>query len=191
MKRVIFFDTETNGFWRTSSVLSVSAIKAVFDGNTIDTVVDRFERYYCRNIWEWPNEYALDVNGLFDDVIRQKRTDASYAKYFLQDRKNFRAFCSDADHFVAHNIAFDRRFLNFKLEHTFCTMNENTEIVGCLNGKGTPKWPHLSETASFYGIKLEEDSLHDSTYDTMLCYEVFKKMLAAPVSRDRVREFLG
>jgi DNA polymerase-3 subunit epsilon len=188
--RVIFFDTETNGTARSSSVLSISAIKAVFSGNDIETIEDRFTRYYYRKPWERENPAAIGVNGLTEEVIRQRRGDAEYAPCFHEDIHNFRAFCFRVTHFVGHNIAFDRRFLNFRLRHTFCTMRENAAIINLKKCDGNLKWPRLSEAASFYQIDLNDDELHASDYDTLLTYEVFKKMLSRDTTRERVLQFL-
>jgi DNA polymerase-3 subunit epsilon len=92
---------------------------------------------------------------------------------------------------VGHNIPFDAQFLDFELKRTFCTMRENTKIMKLKNRSGGLKTPNLSETAAFYGISVDETKCHGSEYDTLLCYEIFRKMLARKMSRERVLEFLG
>ncbi|GHV88003.1 hypothetical protein AGMMS50267_03630 [Spirochaetia bacterium] len=189
--KVIFFDTETNGVRSTDSVLSISAIKAVYNGNDLETIEDRFTRYYYRNAGEKENPEAIGVNGLTEEVIREKRGDAEYARYFCDDMKSFRRFCTGVRHYAGHNISFDRKFLDFTLKHTFCTMKENTYVLNLKKRNGYAKWPRLSETAAFYQIGLDLTQLHGSDYDTLLTYEVFKKMLAAEKTRDTVLAFLG
>jgi uncharacterized protein YprB with RNaseH-like and TPR domain len=57
--KVIFFDTETNGLdSNSSSVLSISALKCVFNGSDIDTIKDRYTRFYYRRPREAPNVRA-------------------------------------------------------------------------------------------------------------------------------------
>jgi DNA polymerase III epsilon subunit-like protein len=91
---------------------------------------------------------------------------------------------------VGHNIPFDAKFLDFKLKRTFCTMRENTNIMKHKKSNGGFKAPKLIEAAVFYNISVDEDKCHGSEYDTRLCYEIFRKMLARKRSRERVLEFL-
>jgi predicted DNA-binding transcriptional regulator YafY len=83
-REVIFFDLETNGLSGNSSVLSVTAIKAFFNGTDIEES-RRFTRYYFRNPGEKENADAIDVNGLTDEVIRDRRGDAPYPEHFKDD----------------------------------------------------------------------------------------------------------
>jgi DNA polymerase-3 subunit epsilon len=189
--KVVFFDTETNGLDRNSSVLSISALKCVFNGADIDTVEDRYNRFYFRRPQELPNIYALDCNGLTDDVIREYRQCVEYAEYFRDDIQSFKDFCVGAIHFVGHNIQFDAKFLNFELKRTFCTMKENTNIMQLKNRRGGLKPPNLSEAANFYSIAVDEDQCHASEYDTLLTYQIFRMMLGRKRSRERVLRFLG
>jgi DNA polymerase-3 subunit epsilon len=190
---VIFFDTETNGTDAQSSVLQVSAIRAVFNGHDVDTVKSVFSRFYFRREGEPENPGAIAVNGLTEDVIIQKRDqngEAPYSRWFTCD-SDWDRFCEGVRHFVAHNIDFDKKFLNFKPVHTFCTMRENTNFVKAPGGKyGQYKWPKLMETAVKYGIELDPALLHDSDYDTLILYRVFQAMLKAPHSRDKCLDWL-
>jgi DNA polymerase-3 subunit epsilon len=186
---VVFFDVETNGLSGSSSVLSIAAIKALFDGNSIDAIEEIFTRFYYRKPGERENREALAVNGLTDAVIREKRGAAAYAEHFHHD-KDFAAFCAGVRHYVAHNIAFDRKFVPFPLKHCFCTMKENTGIIRIKRYYGGFKYPRLSEAAEFYGLALETGRLHGSDYDTRLAYEIFRKMLRDPRARHGVLTFL-
>jgi DNA polymerase-3 subunit epsilon len=189
--KVIFFDTETNGLDGNSSVLSISALKCLFNGTDIDTVQGRYNRFYFRRPRELPNVHALDCNGLTDDVIREYRQGVEYPKYFYQDMQSFKDFCAGAIRFVGHNIQFDAQFLDFELKRTFCTMRENTGIMKLKNRRGGLKAPNLAEAANFYQIAVDEEKCHGSEYDTLLAYEVFRKMLVRKGSREKVMEFLG
>jgi DNA polymerase-3 subunit epsilon len=189
-RSAVFFDVETNGLSRNSSVLSIAAIKAVFDGEDIDTIEDSFTRFYYRDPGERENREALAVNGLTDAVIRKRRGSAGYAEHFRRDR-DFAIFCAGVHHYVAHNIAFDRKFVPFPLKHCFCTMKENTNIIRIRRYHGGFKYPRLSEAAEFYGLAPETSRLHGSDYDTQLAYEIFRKMLSSPRTKRRVLEFLN
>ena len=193
---VVFFDTETNGMTPRHSVLSISAIKRVFRGSKQRMAAVReetFERFYFRAEGEAPGTGAIRVNGLTDEVIACRRegagAGASYPRYFRDDAA-FAGFCADATHFVAHNIEFDRRFLPFPLRHIFCTMEENTEIVGLFRKDGRPKYPSLAETAGFYQLAPEPGRLHTSAYDTFLVAEIFSKMLETDTARNKALRFL-
>ena len=190
---VIFFDTETNGLTSQYSVLSISAIKAVFSGTKAavsDAVVGRYERFYYRKPGESLSAGALKVNGLTDGVIAEKRGGEAYTRYFHEDIEAFRAFCGEVHHFAAHNIAFDRQFIPFPLPNVFCTMRENKRVINLPRKTGGIKFPSLSETAGFYGIDVHTAQLHGSTYDTHLVYLVFKKMLATSEAQKKAWRFL-
>jgi DNA polymerase-3 subunit epsilon len=187
--RVIFFDVETNGLNSRCSVLSMAALKCLYNGSDIDTIEDRFFRYYFRQPGEAPDRGALAVNGLTDDVIARKREGAVYPEYFKDDMNNYKSFCSGVNHYVGHNIRFDRQFLSFPLKHSFCTMIENTGIINLMR-RGRKKWPRLSETARFYQITVSDAALHDSAYDIMLTYEIFKKMLSHEKAWKKTTAFL-
>ncbi|MDR2363947.1 MAG: 3'-5' exonuclease [Spirochaetaceae bacterium] len=189
-KPVVFFDVETNGLNKNSSVLSITAIKALYNGKDIDTIEIIFTRFYYRKDGERVNPAALEVNGLTDEVIREKRGNAPYAEHFCDD-KDFKTLCTGVRHYVGHNIAFDRKFVAFPLKHCFCTMRENTAIVKIRRYTGGFKYPRLSETAAFYGLSPDMNKLHGSEYDTRLTYEIFRKMMNESRTKSRVYEFLN
>ncbi|MDR3161679.1 MAG: hypothetical protein LBU28_08710 [Spirochaetaceae bacterium] len=186
---VVFFDVETNGLSGNDSVLSIAAIKALFNGKDVDTVAGSFTRFYYREPGERENREALAVNGLTNAVIRKKRGDAPYAKHFRYDI-DFLIFCAGVHHYVGHNIAFDRKFIPFPLEYCFCTMKENTNIIKIKKPYGGFKYPRLSEAAEYYGLALVSDRLHSSDYDTRLTYEIFKRMLREVRTRQKAYKFL-
>ncbi|MDR2758337.1 MAG: 3'-5' exonuclease [Spirochaetaceae bacterium] len=188
-KPVIFFDVETNGLSRNSSVLSITAIKALFNGKDVDTIEEIFTRFYYRNPGETKNPEALAVNGLTDAVIRKNRGNAQYAEHFIRDA-DFETLCTGVNHYVGHNISFDRQFVFFSLKHCFCTMKENLAIIKLPRHGGGLKYPRLSETAAYYGLAPENDKLHGSEYDTRLTYEIFRKMMDGDQTKPRVHEFL-
>jgi DNA polymerase III epsilon subunit-like protein len=191
---VIFFDTETNGLDAENSVLSISALKSAFSGTrdaVQGTVVERYERYYFRNPKEPFGAGAVRVNGLTDAVIKKKRGTAAYPRHFCEDTEAFRAFCSGAYHFAAHNIAYDRQYIPFPLPHLFCTMTENKKVLKLRRKTGGLKFPSLSETARHYDIEIDSASLHASTYDTDLVYAIFLKMLETAETRKKAWKFLN
>jgi len=192
--KVIFWDTETNGLEARHSVLSISAIKLslAIEGEKIDgDIMERYERFYFRKPGEALGEEAVGVNGLTDDVLRERRNGVDYPENFCDDIEPFRLFCSDTRHFVGHNIYYDKQYINFWLPSMFCTMRSNTDIIGLKRANGNPKYPSLREAARFYGVETDDDQLHGSMYDSLVTYRVFCKMLGNEKGEGRVRAFLG
>jgi DNA polymerase-3 subunit epsilon len=202
---VIFWDTETNGLKKYHSVLSISAIKSAFsideekvnvaesDTGTIvtfGTAIERYERFYFRKPSEALGEKAVEVNGLTDEIIQSRRSNAKYPENFCDDIEAFRSFCSDTRHFVGHNIFYDKQYINFWLPNMFCTMRANTKTLGLKRKNGKPKFPSLEETAKFYGIETDKNELHGSMYDAYITYHIFTKMLKYQGAARKTRNFL-
>ncbi len=191
-KNIIFFDVETNGKIG-SSVLSISAIKVNYDfvKDKWDKVSE-YNRFYFRNQGEPIDFGAVNVHGLTDEVITEKRRNMTYPSTFKEDIDSFYLYCQDTNHFVAHNIKFDRSFLPFPLKNQFDTMLENMDIVkaGINENYGTYKWPKLMECAKFYNVPIDEDQLHESLYDVLITFRVFYKMTKNPFGKPRVDKFL-
>jgi DNA polymerase-3 subunit epsilon len=197
---VVFFDTETNGLKKTSSVLSLSALRVQYDGfrdgYIKGNLFDNYSHYYFRRPDDPYNEEAISVNGLTDNRIKELREGFHNPEHF-EDDKSFESFCHCCTHFVAHNIHFDRQFLSFPLKYTFCTMLANQPVLKLpLHGKGN-KWPSLKETAEYYKIDLSPGhyrgqslSFHDSMYDTFTCYKIFEAMLQNDNTKQQVIDFL-
>lgn len=194
-KNIIFFDVETNGF-QGSSVLSMSAIKVNYNfGKSEWLKVSEFNRFYFREENEEMNEGAINVNGLTDEVIaleRKKLKDkiGDYPLTFKKDMDNFFMFCQDTDHFVAHNIKFDRSFVDFSLKNQFDTMKENIDILKIENDYGNYKWPKLIECAKYYKVPFEENQFHGSYYDVLIMFRIFYKMTKNEISKNRIFDFL-
>lgn len=193
-KDIVFFDVETNGLVG-SSVLSISAMKIQYNLETDEMIkLGEFDRFYYRNEGEEINEGAVLVNGLTDDEIARRRSLSSieYARTFIEDIPSFIEFCGEAEHFVAHNIRFDRSFIPFALKYQFDTMIENIQIVKIPSPKfiGSYKWPKLDECAKFYGIELEEDQLHNSMYDVIIMARVFYVMNKKKIAKDKIKRFI-
>ena len=189
--KVIIFDTETNGL-NDCSILSISAIKINIDLKLNSyKEIGKFNRFYFRNEGEEINADAIAINGLSDEEILRRRVESGikYSEYFEKD-KDFVDFCKDTNHFVAHNISFDRKFIPFELEQQFCTKESNVEILKIPGKNGKYKWPRLNEVAKYYGIELDENRWHGSEYDTEICKEIFVTMLKNEETSDAIKKFL-
>ena len=188
---VIVFDTETNGL-KDCSILSISAIK--IDVNLkLNSCKEKqkFNRFYFRNVGEKIDTKALEINGLTDEEIRKKREGATYSQYFKNDYMSFKRFCEDAEHFVAHNIDFDSKFIPFELKNKFCTQKINMDVLKIPGtSEGKYRFPSLLKTAEYYKIKMDENNWHGSEYDTYICKEIFMAMFKNPETEKIVKEFL-
>ena len=159
--------------------------------------VSEFNRFYFRNEGEELNEGAINVNGLTDDVILSERkniiqnTGIEYPLTFKEDMDNFFLFCQDTSHFVAHNIKFDRSFVDFPLQNQFDTMLTNIDIVKITGSSyENYKWPKLMECANYYNVPFEESQLHGSYYDVLIMFRIFFKMMKHKTGNKRILEFL-
>ncbi len=191
-KEVVIFDVETNGM-KGSSVLSISAIKLRVDDN-LETweKLEEYNRFYFRNPGEEINYGAVNVNGLTDDVIREKRSAEIYPKHFLEDAGSFEEFCRGVEHFVAHNIKFDESFIPFKLRKKFDTMIENIDIVRVSwNAKtNSYKWPKLIECANYYKVPFDDANFHESLYDVYITGRILYRMSRYHKTKERLKKFL-
>ena len=172
-QHIVFFDFETNGL-KDCSVLSATALCVNFcEGKfIIDSLFNRF--YFPR---EGYNEEAIAINKLSESRIEELRSDASYPRYFDEDEE-WEQLCCWGNLFVAHNIAFDRRFMRHEPGQTFCTMLANAPILqlGRHYWSGEWKWPKLQKTAEYYQIPIQKSLLHYGFYDAWLCFIVFREM---------------
>lgn len=188
---VIFFDTETNGLKSENSVLSISAIKTLVNYKEKSVkILDKYERFYYPI--EDYNPSAISVNKLDRENISRRRGNRMYPKHFIDDQLSFFYFCGDIQHFVAHNIEFDSKFLKKKLPKQFCTMKSNTDIIKLPSQhKGVLyKWPKLEEATHFYKILSNNNNFHDSMYDVEMTIEVFKAMLNCDKGNKLIKKFL-
>lgn len=175
-KIVITFDTETNGFKPEHSVLSISAMKFKVNAETkVMEKIGEYNRFYF--CVEEENASATKIHGLTAFKIKQEREkqNAEYPIFYKDDKKSFEEFCKGTDLLVAHNYDFDSKFIEFKPK-SFCTMKEGSALYKKEN-HDSKAWIKLKELASYFKIKVEEDDLHGSLYDTLILSRVLYKML--------------
>lgn len=183
MKTKIIFDAETNGLCATSSVLSFSAL-VVDDKNR---VIKEYDRYYFLRDGEEPNMEAININGLTEEVIRANRKEAIYPKHFGDDKEIFDLFAQNHELYIAHNIKFDKGFMEYHHEYfideqkEFCTMLATQYVYDApFMRNGEPKYPKLSESVAHFNIDtskfLGKGGYHSSLFDCYCCLEIFKRL---------------
>lgn len=193
MKRdIVIFDVETNGL-KGSSVLSISALRLQIDleSNKWEKIGE-YNRFYFRRPGEEINYGAVDVNGLTDEVIEEKRKNTDYPLHFFEDIDSFREFSFGVKHFVAHNIKFDESFIPFELEKKFDTMMENIDVVkaGWNPKYNKYKWPKLVECAHYYEVPFDDENFHESLYDVYITGRILYRMSKHQKTKERLKNFL-
>ena len=190
----------TDAFWRvfhfttlifTLFPLIIILAPTINENNFKSDIIERFERFYFRKPNELLNKEAVNINGLTDEIINEKRNNAEYPENFCNDINSFRQFGSDTRHFVGHNIFYDKQYIGFWLPNIFCTMQTNTAVLKLKRQNGKPKFPSLEETAKYYGIETDKNELHGSMYDSYITYQIFCKMLMDKNISNKVIDFLN
>jgi len=179
----LVFDVETNGLSAIDSVLSFSALVV----NNKNKVIKEYDRYYFPREGEEPNPEAININGLTIETIKANRAGAKYPKYFKDDKEIAELFFGKHELYIAHNIAFDKAFIEynfdfyFEEEKEFCTMLATQYLYNApFMRNGEPKYPKLSESVAHFKINtkkfLEKGGYHSSLFDCYCCLEIFKKL---------------
>lgn len=172
--KILLFDTETSGF-KPGQICQLSYI-------IIDTIKKGLiGRNYFFEV-DFVDKGAYDTHGLSVEKLKELSGGKTFYNHHEQIRKDFEA----ADIVVAHNIDFDKKFINAEFENcclnalnkkTFCTMAHYTPICKIPGRYGKDKWPKLEETIKFLNIKDEEaknlavklfgevSGYHDSRFD--------------------------
>jgi DNA polymerase-3 subunit epsilon len=131
--------------------------------------------------------FSARINGLTDETIKFNRANVTYPKYFGDDKEIFELFCKKHELYIAHNINFDKAFMEFhheffmEEEKEFCTMLATQYVYDApFMRYGEPKYPKLSEAVAHYNIDtskfLEKGGYHSSLFDCYCCLEIFKRV---------------
>lgn len=178
--KIVFFDTETSGlkFEEGARILSCSAY----------TYPVKDESRLVKHTWtlNWgidiPEE-ASKVNGLTREYLEKHgRTDTTQALREMYD-VIFGAYT-----IVAYNLPFDMSMLHShwkeysKFYREYVEKSRRKQFVDPLvidkaldpfrKGKRT-----LMATAKHYGVKVDEDKLHDASYDVEVLMDVYKAVV--------------
>ncbi len=171
-------DTETTGINPGNSrIIEIGAVK-VLDGK----VVDRYESLIDPNC-AVPHRISR-LTGITTSMVYGKRQ----ASEVLPE---FKAFLGDGV-LVAHNLAFDKRFLNSELRRlkipplrnkSLCTVRLARRLLSGLRSKG------LSSLADFYGIRIK--NRHRALGDADATALVFLRMLAKLKTFHKIEDLHG
>lgn len=180
MKKVLFFDVETNGLnprWSVLSICMLSADLSMVDGKIHISGLDFMTRYYLPE--EDFNPEAVRVNGLDRSEIMKKRGDSEYPLFYREDSEIY-YFGLGHDLYVAHNIDFDAQFVPFAVLPYFCTMRASTDLCKLPFPWGSEyKWPRLQEAMDVLKIPRVETvfppgvGFHDAQFDVACTFSLF------------------
>lgn len=153
--RIIVFDTETTGFPRPSLPLEDQPYVTEFAGICLEwdaeagtlTEIKR-EDQLIRPLISIPRE-CVQLNGIDDAMVAHSPTFADRAAHLHQ-------LFGWAHVAVAHNLDFDQKILENEFERaglprqflpgmTFDTMKSTVDFCAIPNGKGSFKYPTLTE----------------------------------------------
>jgi DNA polymerase-3 subunit epsilon len=187
--RALYFDTETTGLRPDGFLLDgtvypgkICQLAYIIDD---DGVLLPHNYYFAVNAIE-PS--ASRVTGLTVPIVRTLSQGKVFADYADDIWQHF----ASADVLIAHNIAFDERFLHTEFarlglqfevgDKGFCTMRRFAPVMQ-LRGRGAFfKMPSLEEFASFYGVTNDaimamlrdlydvERDAHDARHDIVKMY---------------------
>jgi DNA polymerase-3 subunit epsilon len=187
MKKILYFDTETTGFPKSSTAPLEEQPHVVQLACTLVCAATRKEMVSLSVIVDCPIEEipsgASDIHGITHDVMRAFGISPRAAL------SAFHQFTKQADVIVAHNIAFDLKLLDYLYQREnvqnplwtmeqFCTMQATTNLckLPAANGRGGYKWPKLTEAyMHFFGETL--DGAHDALVDVRGCQRVHLHLL--------------
>jgi DNA polymerase-3 subunit epsilon len=165
--REIVFDTETTGFDPATGdrVVEIGALELV---NRLPT--GRTFHVYLNPERPMPED-AFKVHGLGDDFLRDKPRFADIARDFLD-------FIGDAK-LVAHNAAFDQRFIDAELARAGLPPLAATRIVDTV-AMARARFPgapaSLDALCRRFGVDLSGRERHGALLDSTLLAEVYLEL---------------
>ncbi|MFA5155066.1 MAG: 3'-5' exonuclease [Patescibacteria group bacterium] len=179
----LFFDTETTGlprnyqaplddFLNWPRIVQIAWSLYDADGNHWES-----QSYIIR-----PDGFVIPPEATKIHRISQERALAegvalrSALEHFLAD-------AGSAAHLVAHNIDFDEKIVGAELlrenlanplpsADKICTMKSSAQYCRISNGRGSYKWPNLTELYNCLFAKGFAEA-HDAIYDVKACADCF------------------
>jgi DNA polymerase-3 subunit epsilon len=168
MKREIIFDTETTGFEPKTGdrIVEIGAVELI---NQLPT--GRQYHVYINPERDIPAE-ATAVHGITSEMVRDKPV-------FAQEYTNFLEFIGEDSLLVAHNAAFDMKFINHHLREVGHTGIKAARVIDSLEiaRKKFPGAPaSLDALCRRFEIDLSARTLHGALLDSQLLAEVWLEL---------------
>ena len=173
LDEVVVVDVETTGLESDRDrVIQVSAIRARLDELAIDQHVpcQEFRSLVDPEVSISPK--ITQITGLTDSKLRGQLKFSDLAN-------RLREFIGDSP-IVAHNVSFDKKFLNAEFERagvskikakSFCTMKRIAEVEEKITGNRA-KWRKLEEASEIFGLRRREGVIHDASEDAHIALEL-------------------
>jgi len=165
----IAFDFETTGLSpKDDRIIEIAAIKFV-DGNPVDRFVTLI------NPGRTIDPFITDITGIADDMVRDKPIESDIISEFLE-------FLTDLP-LVAHNISFDKSFLD-ALCARFSKPKKNNPLYDTLQLSRTFLFFHpvydLGSISEYFG--LSSAGSHRAEKDTENCGIIFQRLIKEAAS---------
>jgi DNA polymerase III epsilon subunit-like protein len=179
----LFFDTETTGLPKNyqaplDDFLNWPRIVQIAWG-LYDSAGNHWEsqNYIIKPVGFTIPEEATKIHRISQErALKEGVLLRGALEHFLRDVKS-------ASYLVAHNISFDEKIigaelLREKLENhiagteKICTMKSSAAHCRISNGRGSYKWPNLTELYKFL-FSTSFPEAHDAVFDVKACAECF------------------
>lgn len=173
-KKIVIFDTETNGLMQgISSILSISAKKYELDSECQLHEIGVFDRYYFAK--EPEDEKAISVNGLTVEKLQTLREGSEYPRHEREDTA-FQDFCNGVDSFIAYNLNFDVSWFPWiASQNTLCAMLSTIGLVREVSKYNGIKNSKLLTAVERLGIDVSDLSFHKSLDDVEATKRLIQK----------------
>ena len=189
----LFFDTETTGFSAHKDRIIQLAFILADEGGTIH---EEFESLIQPEDWNMPSVELFMREGMTEAKAIERSqfwVDNGYTQedselngiYIYDALRAFQEALKQCKYKVAHNIAFDNRFIEasqlresvspelFRFKKGFCTMKASTDYCAIPKARGYGyKWPKLQELhKKLYNEEFED--AHDALADVKATKDCF------------------
>lgn len=173
--RSVIFDTETTGMnFESDNKAEGHRIIEIGCVELIDRVPTE-HYFHCYLNPEQPvDPQAFKVHGISDEFLADK-------PFFKDVLPEFEAYLASADELVAHNIAFDRQFIDRELQLAGCDyrLGDKFTLVDSLKiarEKFAGARNNLDALCKRFGVDNTGRELHGALLDAQLLAEVYLKL---------------
>ena len=179
-KVFLVLDLETTGFGFNAGVTEIVVKWFREEYDEISTLIDELTKPMVtipQNI--------VELNGITNAMVRGRE---EFTEVFHRLSSVIDSLKRDGYnvYMVAHNMAFEKRFLAwnltqraFKSMEMICTRNNHLFIKDgdIQKNKFTKEYSRLENVAEYYSIEFDKDKAHRAEYDVDITIEIFKRQL--------------